>query len=534
MEDEIEYDEDYNCDEYNDQEIYDKNNDNIYDNMGQSNENSNPIIDYEIIKDSEIIKKRDIIINKFIECSCLSYDESELVLMNFNWDYDKLIDIWFDDTEKIKQESHIEQSPDSLEAISKFIGQNNITKDTCPICFCEIEKDNSISLKCNHYICKECFVEYVNNKLETDPMNILYTSCPLNGCNLYLTRTIYKKCITEKKMQKLFARSVIFNFIKTNKNIKICPNPSCNYSIKVKDNIEKEIKCKCGFIFCFLCFKESHIPCSCEMVKQWKILYKEMSKRYEKIFHNTNLNIKDVEYMRDFTWINDNTKNCPKCNTPIEKNQGCNHMVCTCKYEFCWNCLGNWFDHENCYSKKYLNRINKKKYENKKLTNQLDIFLDYFKGYKTQKIKSNFIDKLKDKIEDFKEDLIEKKNLLDGDLIFLDEALETIINCNRLLKYIFIFGYYLNKDANITLFEYNYQFLQHQNDLLLESIELDKLPSIMKIIDYNLFKKMFLEYKDNIFSLIKLIYTYKNNLINEINNNLFDKIDYQRISDFNI
>lgn len=27
-------------------------------------------------------------------------------------------------------------------------------------------------------------------------------------------------------------------------------------------------------------------------------------------------------------WISANTKECPKCNVTIEKNGGCNHMVC--------------------------------------------------------------------------------------------------------------------------------------------------------------------------------------------------------------
>jgi len=48
-------------------------------------------------------------------------------------------------------------------------------------------------------------------------------------------------------------------------------------------------------------------------------------------------------------WIYNNTKNCPKCKNPIEKNQGCNHMTCRppggCKFEFCWVCLGDWKTH---------------------------------------------------------------------------------------------------------------------------------------------------------------------------------------------
>lgn len=41
------------------------------------------------------------------------------------------------------------------------------------------------------------------------------------------------------------------------------------------------------------------------------------------------------------SWISKHTKDCPKCQSPIEKNGGCNHMTCKkCLYEFCWVCMG--------------------------------------------------------------------------------------------------------------------------------------------------------------------------------------------------
>ena len=353
------------------------------------------------------------------------------------------------------------------EKITKFIEQNNITYNICSICFCEIEKDDSISLKCNHNFCKECYVEYINNKLLTEPMNILNTPCPLNGCNLYLTRTIYRKCITEKKMQKIFAKGVVFNFIKTNKNIKVCPNPGCKYSIKVQENSPKEIKCKCGHIFCFSCLEESHIPCNCVVRKLWILLGEELYKKYgQKIDIDEKKNLKHLDA---FAWIYDNTKQCPNCDTPIEKNQGCNHMTCKkeaggCGYEFCWNCLCDWDNHQYCYNKG--SKKEKQIKGNKQLVNQLERFIIYFKEWKTQQKISEFIENLKDKVDDYKEELSEK-NILDEDLIFLDEALDLIINTNRYLKYIFIFGYYLKGDANITLFEYNYQLNQINYKILL-------------------------------------------------------------------
>lgn len=46
-------------------------------------------------------------------------------------------------------------------------------------------------------------------------------------------------------------------------------------------------------------------------------------------------------------WIAKNTKRCPRlsCRVPIEKQEGCPHIICaTCGYEFCWDCLGP-YDH---------------------------------------------------------------------------------------------------------------------------------------------------------------------------------------------
>lgn len=39
---------------------------------------------------------------------------------------------------------------------------------------------------------------------------------------------------------------------------------------------------------------------------------------------------------------NDLIKNCPQCNIPIEKDEGCAQMMCKrCKHVFCWYCLAS-------------------------------------------------------------------------------------------------------------------------------------------------------------------------------------------------
>ena len=42
---------------------------------------------------------------------------------------------------------------------------------------------------------------------------------------------------------------------------------------------------------------------------------------------------------------------CPKCHSTIEKDGGCNHMVCKkCRFDFCWVCLGPWEPHGSSWS----------------------------------------------------------------------------------------------------------------------------------------------------------------------------------------
>ena len=76
----------------------------------------------------------------------------------------------------------------------------------------------------------------------------------------------------------------------------------------------------------FKCSRDPHEPILCENLKKWL-------KKCDDDSETSN-------------WIQCNTKECPKCHATIEKNGGCNHMVCsTCKAEFCWTCLGPWEPH---------------------------------------------------------------------------------------------------------------------------------------------------------------------------------------------
>ena len=142
-----------------------------------------------------------------------------------------------------------------------------------------------------------------------------------------------------------------------------------------------------------------------------------------------------------------------------------------------------------------------------------------------------FAYKLKDKVKKLKNDLINKKGMLEIDVNYLDDSLNMIIECNRLLKNIFVYDYFVEEKSNYILFENNLEILQNQTDLLLELIELEQLPNIMKISDKKQFQEEYLKYKDHALALIKSTTTFKKNLIDEIENNINVKINYDVIKE---
>jgi ariadne-1 len=100
-----------------------------------------------------------------------------------------------------------------------------------------------------------------------------------------------------------------------------CPGVDCKYCV-LADRFSKDIYCKCGFVFCFKCRDEVHVPTPCDMVSRWLLEVK-----------------KDEANIR---WIMVNTKMCPFCKKNVERSEGCNFMSCKppggCGNSFCYVC----------------------------------------------------------------------------------------------------------------------------------------------------------------------------------------------------
>lgn len=425
----------------------------------------NPSI--EILKNEEIDKLRDFFINEAIEFTSLDKSDAILALIYFKWNLEKLKDSWFEsdgDTSKYLELCGIKQINSELAKQdilgvenynnSKSKQNENSQENNCTVCFSPSSNENPLSsLICNHQLCTSCWKDYL--KIHVNMWNhrqALSTKCPGTNCNLILTENFIKNFLTQSpSILKSFQIIIRKNFIHFNPDIKYCPNTDCEIIIKCESKSNIEISCpNCNTNFCNKCQQEGHRPCQCEMVQ--------------------NSEKKNLQEREILLKIIPSTKPCPKCRVFIEKSQGCDHMTCRyeasgCGLEFCWVCLKNWKGHKGCNSYAHV------KTEEKKIKSSVDYqrYLHYFSRYKNHSEAMNLAYQLKEVIDG---SIHDTNNFIESEFIFLEAGIESVIKSRRLLKFSYVFGYYLFEECKEKLlFEHVQSKLESNADQLHEFLE---------------------------------------------------------------
>lgn len=234
----------------------------------------------------------------------------------------------------------------------KIQNQNQIE----PICFkriyqnenCDICYDKNSDLielnSCKHKACVNCWRQYINDTINTfktidvngshDLENVNPLSCLVYGCKTFLELEFIQSLVTKPNLSKYIEFYNELRLIRSSKYVK-CPTNNCNKIICIKPNATSSTSCVCGYRICNLCMKKEHMPISCSKYEL-----------FEELINSTLLDSKPVI----------TGKYCPKCKIFIEKNGGCDHMICICTCRFCWNCLSiNGFIKHNCKAVSALN-----------------------------------------------------------------------------------------------------------------------------------------------------------------------------------
>ncbi|KAM7280411.1 hypothetical protein ACFE04_007545 [Oxalis oulophora] len=301
----------------------------------------------------------------------------------------------------------------------------------CQICCESYPRDNFKSVSCGHYYCDECWLGYITTSINSDGVGSLRIRCPAFKCNVSVTQDIIDSLMSDEDKER-YADYLITSYIvqqRCNGERRQCPAPDCEFVIHYNasgDRENSDVACNCTYRFCFDCREEAHRPADCEMVGKW------LAKRNS---------WDNLDYIIAFT------KPCPSCKRPIEKNEGCMHMTCRCcHHEYCWLCLGNWKSHGSLSCSKYT----PSSAAIKLAQNNIDRYVFHYERWVTNQKSAEKALRDMERIQDaeFRKKLTEFHGLAaDSHLDSIVKAWEQIVECRRLLRWTYVYGYYLDGDV---------------------------------------------------------------------------------------
>mmetsp|Transcript_18362 Transcript_18362/g.45081 ORF Transcript_18362/g.45081 Transcript_18362/m.45081 type:complete len:493 (-) Transcript_18362:247-1725(-) len=424
---------------------------------------------YEVIDMKKASKMMDLNVSNVAGVTNFPQALCTALLRTFGWNEEKLISKFLDSGKKILEES-------TLSLFLQKPSPPKIVPLECQICYDKVKLQDAYALGCGHWFCTQCWKLYLKDRLKSTGTQVSMSHCPMYKCFTRVPDSTFEKLLGKEDYEK-YQDASLKGFVTQNKYLQFCQGARCERVIMATDTA-RTVRCFCGESFCFRCSEEAHDPVTCKQISVW--------------------NAKCAKESETAQWIISNTKKCPKCLVRIEKNQGCNHMTCQfCKHEFCWVCMGAWSEHGNHTGgfykcNKYNPHQSKDKDESKA---ELDRFLHYYQRYHNHNQARKFAKVQIDQSEKRMAELYSKcgESTQWQNVQFLRKATLQVLECRKVLKFTYVYGYYCTDSKERELFEFLQEDLEKATEKLSELSEkpLESLDR-QEVVDFTTFTRKFL------------------------------------------
>ncbi|XP_038653836.1 ankyrin repeat and IBR domain-containing protein 1 isoform X2 [Scyliorhinus canicula] len=456
---------------------------------------------YEGLRPQDLRRLKDMLIVETADMLQAPLFTAEALLRAHDWDREKLLEAWMVNPEDCCQRSGIlmpipppsgynawdtlpsprtprttRSSVTSPDDIS--LSPTDEDELVCGICLCNISVfEDPVDVPCGHEFCRGCWEGFLNIKIqEGEAHNII---CPAFDCFQLVPVDIIENLVS-REMDKRYLQFDIKAFVENNPVIRWCPTPGCERAVRLTcqrsgstmDQLSfpllsaPAVDCGKGHLFCWECLGEAHEPCDCQTWKKW--LQKITEMKPEELA-GVNEAFEDAA---NCLWLLSNSKPCANCKSPIQKNEGCNHMQCAkCKYDFCWICLEEWKKHSSstggyyrCTRYEVIQQVEEQSKEmtaeaekKHKKFQELDRFMHYYTRFKNHehsyKLEQRLLKTAKEKMEQLSRAL---KGVEGGspDTTFIEEAVLELLKTRRILKCSYPYGFFLEpKSTKKEIFE---------------------------------------------------------------------------------
>ncbi|CAD8088656.1 unnamed protein product [Paramecium primaurelia] len=206
---------------------------------------------------------------------------------------------------------------------SLIIDEDKYKQIDCQICLEKIVFKEMAPLYCQHIFHQKCLNQYCVHQMGDKKIPI---KCP-SQCNQTIIYQDLIEVLDQKQLSEFQQLSFKAYVQSLGNQYSWCPTPNCTYVFIVEKSFQLDCPV-CQKKYCLECKIEYHNGFSC---KEYQEKQKTQSRqKNEKYFDDRFYSfIKGAKF-----------KQCPQCKYWVEKSQGCNHMTCLCKFQFCYVCGG--------------------------------------------------------------------------------------------------------------------------------------------------------------------------------------------------
>jgi len=384
-------------------------------------------VDFKCLSPEQIINVQKKQISEIAELLHVSPSVAGTLLRHYQWKTEKLLQMYFEDPNKVWEEVGYDPYNDESNKESKLRG-----KAECTVCGDEVRASECTALMCNHRFCNDCWKQYLHLKINEGEVQKIY--CPGLNCSFMVPEETVKRLVDEPIYEK-FIRFITKSFVEDNAQVSWCPAPNCGNAITADMMTGATVQCTCGYRFCFSCHNEAYAPTFCDKVRSWQR--------------------KCMDESETGHWVSANTKECPKCSIAVEKNGGCNHMTCRqCTYEWCWLCLKMWKGHNDYYACAKYEKLQKKN-KNRKKKSKIEILEEqkeeqrvalerYLSHYHRYLVYEQYLkngNEIRQRGQEKMRQMSVQSTLTE--VKYIEKGIEVVLDCFLVLKYSYIHSYYL-------------------------------------------------------------------------------------------
>ncbi|XP_029650318.1 ankyrin repeat and IBR domain-containing protein 1 isoform X2 [Octopus sinensis] len=344
----------------------------VFSNEGSQEDHEEVVIpvsdteEYSGLRTQDLQEVKDQLLVETADMLSVPLFTAEALLRNHEWSRETLLEAWMTDPFACCEKCGVTPPP-SLYSDQPILPETLNSPTTseppeqdaiCDICTCTfMMSEEPVHMPCEHRFCRSCWEQYLNLKIQEGDAH--HITCPGYDCSRLVPVDVIENVVS-RPMARRYLQFDIKAFVDSNPSMKWCPYPGCARAVhlpeienntgsnsllstvKIPEDTSRAVDCGNGHYFCWNCLGEAHEPCCCDNWKQW---HQKIAEIKPEQLNGTEV---ETEAAANCLWLVTNSKPCPNCKSPIQKNEGCNHMKCSkCKYDFCWVCLEQWKRHNS-------------------------------------------------------------------------------------------------------------------------------------------------------------------------------------------